>query len=204
MKLRHLCVPTLALAGAGGFAAAAVTPVGEFVGQRTEGFEGILPPGGYPQFNVFGDAGIMSNTFIPTVVIATSWFGPGGDLLAFNGNFFGGVPVGQTRFQFNMPITDFGGQFATVESAGDATITFRDPQGALIDTLPLNVPVAQWQWRGWHSDTPVGSIEVTNGTFPPGGAVQYDELQATFVPEPGTAIGLAAIGAVALVRRRRR
>lgn len=201
MRVQQLCVIAAVAMGASA-ASADVTPIGEFTGQQREGFEGILPPGGYSgPLSIFGGEATMRDTLADVCVIALSWWGPGGEVLPYNGNLMGGTVAGPTLFEFQTPVLQFGGFFATVGELPGGTVIFRDQAGAEIATLSLSVQPGMWGWQGWSSDVPISSIEVI-GANVPAVSMQYDELQVNFVPAPGAA-GLLAAGAMVLARRRR-
>ncbi|MBK7406023.1 MAG: hypothetical protein IPJ41_15770 [Phycisphaerales bacterium] len=168
----------------------------------TETFENVLPPGGYPgPIDIFGGEASMDDTLAHTVVIAFTWSGPGGDVLPYDGNLFGGTVAGSTIFTFDNPIADFGGFFTTVGSQPGGSVVFRDAAGGLIDTVNATIEPTVWGWQGWHSTTPISSVEVI-GANVPGVSVQYDDLQINAVPAPGAlTLGACALG---LVSRRRR
>ena len=183
-------------------ASASVVPVGEFTGQMFEGFENVLPPGGYPgPISLFNGNVTMDDTLAHTCVISYVWQGPGGVVYPYDGNLFGGTVAGSTLFGFPTPVTDFGGFFTTVGASSGGTVVFRDAHGGLLDTLPLNVDPIVWAWQGWHSDVPIGSIEVVGANIPMA-STQYDDLVLNQVPEPA-AFGLLALGAAFILGRRR-
>lgn len=192
-----------ALAACGvSFASADVIPIGEFSGDAFETFEGIASPGSYSPVPLFNGTGAMTDSLANIGVITFVWSGPGGAVEAYNGNLFGGTPAGSTLFTFSTPIRQFGGYMTTVSDIADGSITFRDVNGDEIDTLPLTATPVVWGFQGWESDTPIASIEVIgNGPFG-NRPMQYDDLRITLVPEPA-ALGLLAVGALALLGRRR-
>jgi hypothetical protein len=201
MRFQHVLVAVLALASVS-LASAEVVPIGEFVGDMSEGFENIYPPGTYPEVPLFEGNAMLDDTLSGIAVIAYFWQGTGGELLPYAGELFGGTPTGSQVITFDTPALAFGGYIATVCDVPDGTIVFRDPGGAELATLPLEVQPVTWGWQGWSSDEPIGSIEITgNGDFG-NRPMQFDELQANFVPEPG-ALGLVAVGATLLLRWRR-
>ncbi|HZW11433.1 MAG TPA: hypothetical protein VFF69_16130 [Phycisphaerales bacterium] len=201
MGFNRVAMTVVVLAGAG-VAMADITPVGEFMGDMTEGFENVLPPGGYAgPIDIFEGNVSMDDTLAHFVVISFIWSGPGGEVLPYNGNLFGGTVAGSTLFTFDTPVSDFGGYFTTVGAVPGGSVVFRDAAGGEIGTLPVEITPAEWAWQGWHSDTPVSSIEVIGGSVPVA-SVQYDDLQLNFVPAP-SAMTLAVIGAGLSLRRRR-
>lgn len=163
-----------------GSAAADVTTTGEFDGDVFEGFEANQPPGAYPNLPVFENNGTLHDSLATIGVIAVNWWGPGGEVLAYNGNFFGGTPAGSSIYEFSTPIVAFGGFLTTVSDVPDAIAIFRDAEGAELATLTVTLTPTVWGWQGWQSDVPIGSIEfVQNGPFG-NRPVQYDDLRITF------------------------
>lgn len=201
MFARRLATAALILALAAG-AYAAVTPIGEFNGDLSEGFEAIYSPGAYPgPIPIFGGFATLDDNIAHTIVISYVWQGGGGVVYPYNGNLFSGAVVGTEIFTFSTPIQQFGGFFTTVGPIADGTIIFRDEFGAAIDTLPMTITPAEWGWQGWSSSIPFKSIEII-GNNVPGISTQLDDLQLSYVPEPST-LGLIALGLGSLFGRRR-
>lgn len=188
-----------------GAAHADVTPIGEFTGEFWENFEDIAPPGGYGgAMNIFGGAGTVADTLANTVVIATSvasadtnWE----NVYPYNGFLMGLTPTGWTRFTFNTPVMQFGGYFGSAAIQSGGTVTFRDEEGTVLTTLPISIPEMEWNWHGWQSDVPIGSVEI-HSSASPGLPLVFDDLQASVVPAPGS-LALLAFAGVAASRRRR-
>jgi hypothetical protein len=158
-------------------AAADVEPIGAFTGNTFEDFEGVATPGGHPgPLAIFGGAGTLDDDLAHQVVITFFWQGTGGEVTPFNGNLMGGTPAGRSIFTFDPPIRRFGGHMTTVMHVPDGTVEFRDPQGALIESLPVALTPAVWAWQGWESTVDIGSITIINN-FGPGGTCIYDDLQ---------------------------
>jgi hypothetical protein len=198
-----ICAMTAAaVLGVATTALAAVTPIAEFNGTHSEGFEAISPPGGYPgPMPLFGGLATMTDTLANFHVITFIWSGGGGEVLPYNGNLMGGCVAGSALFNFSTPVTQFGGYMTTVGVQGGGTVVFRDVNGDEIDTLSLNVTPTLWTWNGWSSTTPIGSIEVIGANIP-AVSTQFDDLQVSFVPAP-SACALAGMAACAMGRRRR-
>jgi hypothetical protein len=202
MKIWQMTFVACALSAAG-MASAGVTPVGEFTGDLSEGFENIFPPGGYPgPIPLFGGEATMDDTLAHFCVIAFVWSNPNlGEVFPYNGNLMGGTVAGSTIFEFQTPVKSFGGFLTTVGFDPGGSVVFRDVQGATIDTLSATIEPLLWTWQGWTSDVPIGSIEVI-GAGVPGFSTIYDDLQVSFVPAPGS-LGALIVG-VGLASRRRR
>ena len=187
MKLHRMSLVACFLAVAG-FAIADVVPLAdEFPGDYFEGFENINPPGQYASYPIRSGQGTAISGFPygPMMLIVLNHMGAGGEVLPYNGNLFGAVPIGSVIFLFNESVTEFGGYFSTVEATPGATIVFRDKNDAEIATLPMTCVPAVWTWQGWHSDTPIGSVEIIGVGAPPfSGALDFDDLRVTLASAP--------------------
>lgn len=189
----------VALVAGAASASADITPVPEFVGERSEFFE-TGAPGGYPgPMAIFQGTATMDDSLAHIAVIAFSWSGPAGSIFPQRGALFGGTVAGATLLEFSTPQRMFGGYFNTVGTLPGGVVNFRDGSGALIGTADLGVVPVTWVWQGWMSDVPFTSIEVI-GAGVPGISTQYDSLQVSTLPGPGA---LAMLGLAGLARRRR-
>lgn len=187
--------------GAGSSASADIVPIAPFTGEAGETFENIIPPGPYSgPMPVFSGAATMDDEFTDPW-IAFSLSGGGFDLFPYDGNLMGLTPTGWTVFDFDTPVLRFGGYFGIVNLASGGTVTFLDDGGSVIETQAFDLPQAEWVWRGWESDVPIGSVVVHAGANP-GITTVFDNMQLSYVPEPGTlALLTLAAGAAALRRR---
>ena len=203
MNLRgSLLVGLVAIVLGSAAASADVIPIGQFSGDMFEGFEAIGSPGGYPgPFEIFDGQAVMDDDLAHTVMIAYSLYSgiTEESIYPYNGNLMGGLPTGWGYIEFDTPVVDFGGYIGTADNLTGTTFTFKDDAGAVIDTLPVTLTLAEWTWCGWHSDTPIARIEILGNTSP-GLGLTFDDLRAN-VPEP-TSLSLLVIG-VGLARRRR-
>ena len=200
MKLRHIALAAIVLFSAA-FASAAVTPIAEFTGEAFEGFEGIIPPGSYSgPMPIFAATGTFDDNFTDPWIANSLFSGSGDQLFPYNGNLMGLAPTGWTNFTFDTPAYRFGGFFGTVNDATGGNVTFYDELGAPIETLPFALPLAAWMWNGWESDVAFSSVSVHTGANP-GFTGVYDDLQISYVPEPG-ALTLLAVGTALFLRRR--
>lgn len=194
---------TAAIFAVAGSAFAGVTPIGEFTGSLSEGFENVAPPAGYPTpLTVFGGAATMDDQLAHFNVIAFSWQGPAGSFGPFNGNLFEGSVAGSTLITFSSPMSQFGGFFTTSGTLPNGQAIFRDAGGNVIETVAMSITPIEWAWQGWTSTTPFTSIELISANSP-GIGMQADDLQVTFAPEPAS-IGLAGLSTLLLARRTRR
>ncbi len=187
-----------------------ITPISHFTGDVSETFE-TIPFSTYTgPIEVFGGVATMDETFMHMVVVSWTWTGPGGTVAPYAGGNMGGSPLGSILFEFADPIVQFGGYFTTNSGVADGTVVFRDEGGAEIDSLSMRIENLVWAWQGWSSDVPVYSVEVIGNYAagppgsgaPAGGLVQMDNLELTWVPEPG-ALALVLVGAALLGSRRR-
>lgn len=192
-----------AAAGLVSSAGAQVTGIGPFVGDAYEGFEGIAPPGSVPgPVPIFGGSATMTDAFAGNVIITTNLisFLTNEEIFPWNGNLMGMAVTGFATFVFDTPATAFGGYIGTVDVLSGGTISFYDESDALIQTLSMALPVNDWQWWGWSSDTPFRRVSIA-ANVNPGTPVVFDDMQVSFVPAPASASLLLA---GALIARRRR
>jgi len=182
---------------------AAVTPIDAFVGDAYEGFEGIISPGPYSgPMPILGATGTFDE-FYGDPWIANSLYSGDGlyEVYPRTGNLMGLTPTGWTVFTFDTPVQRFGAYMAKVNDVGGGSVEFLDAEGLSIEALSFELPVGAWAWRGWESDQPVSSIVIHTGANP-GTTAVYDDVEASYVPEPG-ALCLAAVGVAFMFRRRR-
>ncbi len=190
-----LCAATAASAG--------VTPIPEFTGDMFEGFENLYPPGGYPApFDIFEGQGTFDDIIAHYCMIAISLYSVPEDtyIFPYDGNLMGGSVTGWAGFQFDTPVTEFGGYIGTADRLSGGTATFFDASGNVIDTLPLTIELGQWGWHGWSSDVPISRVEL-RGSSTIDLPTVFDNMRAT-VPEPAS-FSLIALGAALLLRRGR-
>ncbi len=197
MKRVLICI---GIAGWVSLAGAAVEPIAPFIGEGSEGFESIIPPGPYSgPMPIFEGAGTIDDYYTDPW-IAWSLFGSGYEMYPYEGGNMGLTPTGWTVFTFDPPVRQFGGYFGTVNDVSGGTATFYDAGGALIEVEAFDIPQAHWTWSGWYSDVPFASLVVQTNMYP-GATGVYDAMQLSYVPEPG-ALALL-VGGVALLLRRR-
>lgn len=197
-------VAVCAAAGLVSGVSAQVVPTGPFTGEAYEGFEGIAPPGSVQgPVDIFGGQGTMTDSFAGNVIITTNLisFLTNEEIFPWNGNLMGMTVTGFADFTFDTPATSFGGYIGTVDVLTGGTISFYDEGDNLIETLPMQLPVNDWQWWGWSSSTPFSRISI-DGNVNPGTPIVFDDLNVSFVPAPASAA--MALAAAALIARRRR
>lgn len=181
---------------------AAVLSIAEFVGDASETFENIAPPGSWPG-DIFEGAGLMRDRLAGDPVITFNLSDFDNNLPAYDGTFMGLTPTGWTNFEFDTPVSRFGGYFGHLTVADPlGSISFYDDEGGLIETQSLDVVYNEWNWFGWESDEPIKRIEINTGPNP-GMVGVYDNLQIAYAstPAPGA---FALLGLGGLVSRRRR
>ncbi|MEM7202208.1 MAG: hypothetical protein AAF628_18205 [Planctomycetota bacterium] len=82
---------------------------------------------------------------------------------------------------FNRPAMRFGAYFTNTSGRADATATFYDTTGALLESETVTIPWRDenWYWNGWESDTPLGRIEIHgNGSLQ--GFIWLDDLEVDY------------------------
>lgn len=179
MKTRKLLVALMTALSAQPLFAQ-VTPISKFAGDMFEGFENVAEPGAYSPLPIFEGTATMTDSLANIGVVTFIWSGPGGEVQAYNGNLFGGTPAGSNLITFSQPIANFGGFITTVSDIADGTVIFRDENAATIATLTYIAAPTVWGWQGWHSDTPIKSIEfISNGPFG-NRPIQLDDLRISF------------------------
>ncbi|MBN2445804.1 MAG: PEP-CTERM sorting domain-containing protein [Phycisphaerae bacterium] len=201
MNLRRSLLIALMVFGVAS-ANAGVVAIGEFAGDLYEGFEGIGSPGGYQSpLGIMGGAATVDDSLAHTIMIAYSLQSglTGESIYPYNGNLMGGSVTGWFTINFTTPVVDFGGFFGTADDLQGSSITFKDAGGAVIDSMAFPLTHPQWTWYGWHSDTPIATIDI-HAAASPGLGVTLDDFRAN-VPEP-SALGLLLVG-IGLVLRRR-
>lgn len=185
-----------------GTASATVVPIGEFTGDMFEGFEGLGSPGSYPgPMDIAGGQAGMDDDLAHSFMIAYSLYSgiTQESIYPYNGNLMGGSPTGWCSITFDTPVTDFGSYIGTVNELSGTTVTFKDVEDTVIDSLAITVQHPLWTWFGWHSDTPIARIEF-KADATPGNPIVFDDVRAC-VPEPA-ALSLLLIGVGLGLRRR--
>lgn len=217
--MRLIAVSLIALASTP--ALGAVTSIGPFTGAASEGFESFTTgpiAGGVPGTSgpvpVLGGFGSLSGQHVTTQTPIYVWSSDGGLSLGTNGvavPFDGlkgivmmpgqGSTISTGRFDFPIPVDDFGGYWVHAKSGalGASTqLRFYDASNNLIHTQNWTYNAALGgvsQWLGWHSDTPIGAVEFT------GYYMGVDGVQIN-IPAPATALLLSFTAPAALGRRR--
>jgi hypothetical protein len=180
---------------------AGVTPIPEFTGTMFEGFENLGPAGGYPTpIDVFEGQGAFDDIIAHYCMIAYSLYSVPQDtyIFPYSGALMMGSVTGWAAFQFDTPVTEFGGYIGTADRLSGGSVAFKDVNDQVIDTVPLTIELGQWGWHGWSSDVPISRVEILGGSTI-GLPTVFDDMRAT-VPEPASLLLLAC---AALLWRRR-
>jgi len=178
-----------------------IIAIGPFTGSATDTFDQYNTVMAVQTLDVFGGLGTISNLTEDGAIKVEFSSNFGGDLVTpISGMMMGQLGIGQ--WDFNTPVTRFGGWWENNSGADDATLEFYDVNNVLIGEMIADVSASaqQWQWNGWESDTPISRIVVTgNGII--NGFLWYENMQIDLVPTPGA---IALFGVVGLWGRRRR
>jgi len=202
MGKKTLTLPAV-VAAASGFAGAQISNIGPFTGDHTETWETLAPPGNFQgPLDIFGGFGTSFDSLANNTIIAINLFsfGTNEEIFAHNGNFMAGSVTSWYTFEFDSPVRDFGSFIGTVDNIDGGSVSFFDSSDALIASVPLSIPLNDWQWFGWHSDIPFTRVEVKGNTNP-GLPIVFDDTQVR-VPAPGS-VALLAMSGLAVTRRRR-
>lgn len=160
---------------------AAVTSVGPFAGDHSEGFEGFAPrpvnATGATNLDlqlIFGGVGTCA--MVSAASEAGIYQNSGANsfnLGAANARVHGGTNgfasrSGSPGIVFNRPVFQFGGYFGSHNSAGGSSIqvTFLDFGDNLIDqvTFNYNDPTGVLMWQGWSSTTAIATVSFSVST----------------------------------------
>ena len=187
-----------------GQAKAQIVPIGEFTGEKSEGFETQTPF----QFDVFIDVfdgqGIVRSVNGGAFVhITTSW-SFNGIVFPHGGSFFMGSAGPALEWIFDVPALGFGGFFTTNSGTSGAVASFYDEDDNFLASLDVTAPASNnWVWNGWETQGVGIKRVVIDGNNPFGGGfIMHDDMQYTAIPAPGV-LGLFVIG-LGMTRRRRR
>jgi hypothetical protein len=189
----------------------AFSTVGPFVGNISEGFESqpTYVDNGYTgvsSMSIMGGQATLSATYTAFWVGQAYQWGLGGNggAVANSGSNYLGLFNNSTTsvdLIFDQATTDFGAYFATCSSDyGPLYVAFYDENDFLVGTDSFVADGGNgYNWHGWSHSTGIKKV-----TFVGNAAPVLDDLQAygQAVPEPTTMAALA-IGAVAMLRRRR-
>lgn len=213
MKIQIPAVWLAALIMGVGSLHADITAIDPFTGDASDDFGSLASGSVHPQsVTIFGGHATATNIHPEgaLAVLGNSTRGQtNGDTVIARSSPVMLGQIGITQWDFLTPVSQFGTFFENNSRFDDVVVDFYDVNLNLIGTrTAFTAKDAQsWTWNGWHSDTPIGRIVTTgNDTEFFGGFVWFDDAQLSFatVPEPSAALGLACLGLVATMRRRRR
>ncbi len=177
-------------------ATADVVPIDPFVGDHTDTFNRFSSTQAVQTLPVFDDTATLNNLTSGGAIKVELGSSLSGDLvLPRSGWMAGQLGIGQ--WLFDQPAVRFGGYFENNSGQDDATVEFFDDQGALLATVTASIPVdgGTWVWNGWESDVPFHEVKVTgNGLL--NGFIWYEDMEVTYVPEPGSALLLIVAAAI--------
>ena len=179
-------------------------PVGPFTGDRSENFSSFQGgTGGFLELDIFGDAVTLFGLDGAAIKIEFQ------STLIFQGRSDTVVPRSQPVFmgqlgimewQFNQPVSKFGGYFENNSFADDVTFEFFDVNDDLIAEVVGTTMWSSdvWTWNGWESDVPIyRAVSTGNNDVLLNGFIWYDDMEIQFatIPEPThfTVLGLALV-----------
>ena len=182
-KLTCGSLASVLVAAAG--ASAQLTPIGQFVGDESEGFENVptyqCPPCFYNSLSgFFNGQADMKCTQGNCIHITGSW-GFQCSIRPNSGGRLFGSPGTETHIDFLQLGTKFGGYFGTNSGNAGGSIDFWDANGALIGSQPLDITAdCVWAWKGWESTTPFKRVTIRGPLG--GGFHMLDDLEVSFGP----------------------
>jgi hypothetical protein len=185
------------------FVHAAIVPIGQFTGQKQEGFETHAGGQFLPELDVFGGTGdkVLSLGGGQGLHVTTGWSFFSVTYPHGGAKFMGGAGV-NANWVFVTPALQFGGFFNTNADAPDATAKFYDASENLLATLDVKAPTGgAWEWNGWKDDSGKGikRVEIiAKNQF--NGFIMHDDMEYTPIPEPAS-LALIGMGLLALRRR---
>ncbi len=186
-----------------GQANAQIVLIGEFVGEKSEGFETQTPFQFLPSYDVFNNQGVVQQLGAGQGLHITTGWGFFSTVFPHSGTYFMGGAGVNAEWEFSTPALRFGGFFTTNADVPGAIASFFDDQGNMIGQQDVTAPLGDnWTWNGWETTGPgIKRVQiVANNAW--GGFIMHDDMQYTAIPAPGV-LGLFAIG-LGMARRRRR
>ena len=138
---------------------AGIVSIGPFAGDLSEGFQFRLSQLSDPSnLKVFGGAATLK---ADSGVVSTAWLFEAG-MFPFEASHFYGAETGPATYEFQTPVSAFGGYFGTHSvdqsmDAPDATANFYNMANALISSE--NIALGNggaWTWNGWQANALLG------------------------------------------------
>jgi len=213
MKIRTV-LATLTISVVCVTAHAELTPVGPFVGDINEGFDSV------PTTNVNGLEFISVGTSLfggnatLTSVAESANAQTASELALFGYNGAGPVDgdhIGLLQrpdtdngllINFDERINRFGGYFGEFSNNEDLTVRFARTDG-WSESATFPVLAEELNWHGYAIDGGADSVEILDSETTVLTAT-FDGFQASYIPEPTSALLLGAAGLLLTSRRRRR
>ncbi len=213
MKLVYLLIPVL-LFFCPSMGSADFTPIGPFTGDRSENFDAFGGGGGghltldifdaAVTLNMLTDGGAIKLEFGSTLIV-----GGQSDTVSPRSAPTMMGQLGILEWNFNTPVSQFGGYFENNSFADHVEFEFYGGGGQLLASVTGNTLASAdtWTWNGWESDTPIyRAVSTGNNAALLNGFIWYDDMQITFaqVPEPTAGLVLAGAALLGVTRRRTR
>ncbi len=171
-----------------------VRPVGPFVGQASESFDRIISTSFRIRASIEvlgGDVTFATMLPPPNNTTIHLWFGScfsGDCAIPRSPNYLIGATSPQA-IVFNRPVTKIGAYFTNTSGRADATASFYDTAGGLLESEVVSIPApgTNWYWNGWESDVPLGRIEIVgNGVLQ--GFIWLDDLEVEYATAASCAV----------------
>jgi hypothetical protein len=202
-----------------------LTPISQFVGDYSEGFESLYGDHKFGPVEILGGQATLYGVNAPAFSFGPLYFwdvrvvptglGSNGFVVPFDG--FRGLTVQadyqyytpRARLEFTVPIRQFGGYWAhglineglSDERGGPIHFQFFDANNSVIATADFTYDTPLQgilEWAGWNTSVPVKAVEFES-YFP-----VVDGLQIVVVPEPSGLVIAGTALAVAILCCRRR
>lgn len=182
---------------------AQIVPIGPFTGALSEGFEtGSQWMFTHEESAFNGTATFKSAANWGTLHTTSGWMYYTNVEKRSGTRLMGTIGASYT-IEFQSPVHQFGGYFASNFHTANGKITFYDANEDVIGSpTTLIAPTGQWAWNGFDSTVGIKKIRI-NGVGGNNGAIMADDLQIQSVPEPATMSALG-LGAAAMLRRRKK
>ena len=177
---RLLCVALSLSAGSAAWAQQP-TPVGPFAGPYRESFE-TQPVGLGTQYSclpgrIFNNSATICEPTSNSLVIPATW-SMFCTAVPHQGSRYAVGAAGWLEITFDVPVTRFGGYFATIGGIDGGEIAFFNAQGGTVGAAAFGTNQCQWTWRGWSTAAPFSRVRIWGmGNFGSGGYLHMDDLE---------------------------